>query len=179
MFNKVQSFDQRVADRITAIHRPVINRIMIISTYLGNAALIWWLTLCVPFVISKKYRNIGIILTLSLGVTYVLGEILIKNIVGRMRPSSKLNDDEVLINRPKDHSFPSGHTASSFTAFTVTMLTCPAFIWIPVLIGACIISFSRIYLRVHYVSDVLAGVVLGMTSGWCCVMLLSKVFPIN
>ncbi len=115
--------------------------------------------------IIREYREIGIILTVALGVNYLMGEIIIKKLVGRARPSARISDEEMKINKPKDHSFPSGHSASSFCAFTVTLWCCPVWIWVPALILASIISFSRIYLSVHYLTDVLAGVLLGLFDG--------------
>lgn len=168
MFKKIQRIDDLVVERIAHIHKPFLNKIMILFTKLGNGAFIWWITLCFPFLLMKNKREIGVYLTLALGVTFVTGEIIIKHIIGRIRPSSKLDDDELIIKRPKDYSFPSGHTASSFTAFTVTLFLCPAYIFIPVLVGALIISFSRMYLRVHYLSDVVCGAMLGILSGTVC-----------
>ncbi len=180
MFKKIQQLDELVVKKIANIHTPFLNRIMIIFTKLGNGGFIWWLTLCFPFLLMKNNRATGVYLTLALGVNFILGEIIIKHIIARMRPSSKLEDDELIIKRPKDYSFPSGHTASSFTAFTVTLLRCPAYIFLPVLLVALIIGFSRMYLRVHYLSDVVCGAVLGIFSGTICTFLfehlLSKFF---
>lgn len=81
------------------------------------------------------------------------------------------------INKPKDHSFPSGHSASSFCAFTVTAWCCPPWIWIPALILAGAIAFSRMYLRVHYLTDVLGGIVLGVINGtWVTLIFRTFIF---
>lgn len=171
MLKKIQKLDNTIVEKIARIHTPFLNRIMVIFTKLGNGAFIWWITLCFPFLLMKKYRATGVYLTLALGVTFVLGEIIIKHIIGRMRPSSKLDDDELIIKRPKDYSFPSGHTASSFTAFTVILLRCSFYFWLPVLLVAVIIGFSRMYLRVHYLSDVVCGAALGIISGVLCTII--------
>lgn len=168
MLKKIQHIDEQVVKKIARIHTPFLNKIMVLATRLGNGAFLWWITLCFPFLLRKSTRETGVYLTLALGVTFVTGEIIIKHIIGRIRPSSKLDDEELIIKRPKDYSFPSGHTASSFTAFTVTLLRCPAFIFIPVLFAALTISFSRMYLRVHYLSDVVCGAILGILSGTVC-----------
>lgn len=171
MLNKIQKLDNLIVERIAHIHTPFLNRIMVLFTKLGNGAFIWFITLCFPFLLTKKGRETGVYLTLALGVTYIAGEIVIKHIIGRMRPSSKLEDDELIIKRPKDYSFPSGHTASSFTAFAVMLMRCHIYIWLPVLIVAIIIGFSRMYLRVHYLSDVVCGAVLGVLSGCICTLI--------
>ncbi len=168
MLDKIQRLDDLVVKKIARIHTPFLNRIMVLFTKLGNGAFIWWITLCFPFLLMKNFRETGVFLTLALGVNFVLGEIIIKHTIGRMRPSQKLEQEELIIKSPKDYSFPSGHTASSFCTFAVTLFRCPPIIFIPVLFVALIISFSRMYLRVHYLSDVLGGVVLGLTSGTVC-----------
>ncbi len=165
MFRKMRMLDYKVTDSITKIHCPFLDRLMVLSTYAGTGALIWWIALAIPFVISKTYRNTGIILIVSLGVNYLIGEVIIKKAVGRGRPSNLIDQEEMKINKPKDNSFPSGHTASSFCAFAVTFWNCPAYFWIPAVVVACLISFSRLYLRVHYLSDVLAGIILGLFDG--------------
>lgn len=177
MLKKIQRLDNLIVEKIARIHTPFLNRIMVIFTKLGNGAFIWWITLCFPFMLTKKMRETGVYLTLALGVTFVAGEIIIKHIIGRLRPSSKLDDDELIIKRPKDYSFPSGHTASSFTAFTVTLLRCAPILFIPVLIVAIIIGFSRMYLRVHYLSDVVCGMLLGLLSGFFCVFFFPVILP--
>lgn len=165
MFRKVRMLDYKVTDSITAIQCRFLDRLMVCSTYAGMGALIWWITLALPFVITEKYRFVGVTLIIALGINYLLGEIIIKKTVGRGRPSNLIDEEEMKINKPKDNSFPSGHTASSFCAFTVTLWNCPAYFWIPALVVACLISFSRLYLRVHYLSDVIGGMLLGLIDG--------------
>lgn len=177
MLKKIQYIDNLIVKKIARMHNPVLNKIMIVFTVLGNGAFIWWITLCLPFVIQKSTRTTGIYLTIALGVTYVTGEWIIKPLISRIRPSTKLHDDELIIKRPKDYSFPSGHTASSFTAFVVTLLMCPAYVFIPVLVGTLIISFSRMYLRVHYFSDVICGAILGSFNAAVCVYICSHLLP--
>lgn len=146
------------------IHRPVLDKVMVVFTYAGTGALIWWAAYVIPLLIARQFRT-GIILTTTLGINYVLGEILIKKKVGRDRPSTRISDEDMKINKPKDHSFPSGHSASSFCAFTVIALNCPLWMSLPALALASTIAFSRMYLRVHYFTDVLGGVVLGVLDG--------------
>ena len=94
-------------------------------------------------------------------MTAFLGEIVIKTLVGRIRPSKSISQKNLLIKKPITYSFPSGHTSSSFAAALMISFEYPAFAF-PVFILASLIAFSRLYLKVHYPSDVLAGMVLGL-----------------
>ncbi len=177
MFQAIRTIDNKVVDFITRLHCPFLDTLMVMMTYAGTGAFLWWITLALPFVLSDAYRRAGMTLIVALGVNYLLGEIIIKKVVRRERPSALLPPDEMKIAKPKDHSFPSGHAASSFCAFAVTLFCCPPVIWIPSLVGAVMVAFSRLYLRVHYLSDVLVGTALGMLDGVAVVMLFRYVIP--
>ncbi|WP_316607060.1 phosphatase PAP2 family protein [uncultured Ruminococcus sp.] len=165
MFRKLRILDERVVERMSQIHRPVLDKLMVMFTYAGTGGFIWWILFILPFLISRPYRRTGIILTAAIGFNYVLGEIIIKKTVGRARPSTLIADEDMKIHKPKDHSFPSGHSASSFCAFSVMFWCCPVWIWLPALALAGTIAFSRMYLRVHYLTDVIGGVLLGLIDG--------------
>lgn len=165
MFNALRRADMYVFNKMSSVHHPVLDKIMVFFTYAGTGATVWWAFLIIPFLIFHPYRETGIILTVALLFNYFLGEIIIKRLVGRDRPSTRISDEEMKINKPKDHSFPSGHSASSFCAFIVTLWCCPPWIWIPALFVATMIAFSRVYLRVHYLTDVFAGILLGLFDG--------------
>lgn len=174
MFRRLQNLDYTVVRSITAIHRPAYDKVMVFFTRAGMGALIWWVAFVLPFVISRRYREVSAIMTAALGFNYLSGEQIIKRLVGRIRPSNMIDDDEMKISKPKDHSFPSGHTASSFCAFMVTLLCCSPLIWVPALVLACLISFSRLYLRVHYLTDVLGGMMLGLFNGALTVFVFTR-----
>ena len=174
MFQKLREADERVFAFMAHMHHPVLDRIMVLFTYAGTGALIWWVLYVIPLLVTKHF-GVGIILTTAIGINYVLGEILIKKKVGRDRPSTRISDEEMKINKPKDHSFPSGHSASSFCAFTVILLNCPLWMSMPALALACTIAFSRMYLRVHYLTDVLGGILLGILDGTLVTLLFRYV----
>lgn len=165
MFGRIKKLDNRVLENISRIHRPKLNRIMVTASRLGNAGLVWW-AVCLPFLINPRWRLTGLIIVFSMGFTSLMGEGIIKHSVKRTRPCHSFDDDEQLIKKPKYYSFPSGHTASSFSVVTVTVLcTCPVYVIIPVFLLALLIGFSRVYLRVHYLTDVIAGMFLGVACG--------------
>lgn len=176
MFETLQSLDDRVLDRIINIHRPKLDKIMILFSKCGTGGTIWW-AICFPFLVSNEWRATGINFILGLCIAHLCGQIIIKNIVKRPRPCHKLDDDDLIVDRPRYYSFPSGHTAASFAFAGVSLLRCQVITFIPIIILASLISFSRIYLRVHYLTDVLAGLVLGLICGIGSVYLFNAVFP--
>ena len=94
-FRKLRRLDYKVTDSITKIQCRFLDKVMIFFTYAGTGALIWWLALAIPFVVSKTYRNTGIILIVTLGVNYLLGEVIIKKSVARGRPSNLIDEEEI------------------------------------------------------------------------------------
>ena len=160
MINTIKTIDEKILLRISRLHRPILNKIMIAITTAGNTGTIW-LLIAVPMLLNPSARNKGIKLILSLLLTGFIGEIIIKRLVGRMRPSKSIEQEKLLIKEPITYSFPSGHTSSSFAAAVTIFLNYPNFaIAAFVLAGA--IAFSRLYLKVHYPSDILAGAALGI-----------------
>ena len=111
----------------------------------------------------KKYRRYGIALLLALCCGALVGNVCLKPLVGRARPCW-LEDVPLLIAMPRDYSFPSGHTLSSVIGTYVLCAADRKFTWIAVPLAA-LIAFSRLYLFVHFPTDVLAAVVLGLLIG--------------
>ena len=141
-------------------------------TALGDFGAIWiGIGLCL--VITKKYRRYGIFLFAALALTYVLGDLVMKPIVARPRPFVEFPGRLLLIPAPQDYSFPSGHAASSFSAATILWRANRKF-GITGFILAGLIAFSRMFLFVHYPSDVLAGVVLGILCALLVTFLVEK-----
>lgn len=97
----------------------------------------------------------------SLVGSVVVNNLFLKNVVARTRPYEVVEGLTRLIEKQSDYSFPSGHTAASFAAAVILFLQLPKKYGIPALILAVLISFSRLYLGVHYPTDVLAGAVSG------------------
>ena len=179
MFGRIKKLDYRVLENISRIHRPKLNRIMVTASRLGNAGIVWW-AVCLPFLINQRWRYTGLTIIFSLGLTSLMGEGIIKHAVKRVRPCHSLEDDEQLIKKPKYYSFPSGHTASSFSVVSVvTFSQCPFYVIVPIFLVASIIGFSRVYLRVHYLTDVVVGFFLGIVCGFATVLLMNAIVPPN
>lgn len=174
MFKRIQRLDDKIIDNIVKFRSPVKNKIMIAASSAGNLGVIWF-AICLPFLIYAPGRLTGANIIFSLALTELVCEFMIKRIVRRERPSTYLSDDEQLIHRPKYYSFPSGHTSASFCVVATVLLRCPFYITLPILFVAVMISLSRIYLRVHYLSDVAVGAVLGFICGCASVAIFNQI----
>ncbi len=142
------------------IRNPLLTPILTFITSLGDGARIWIIA-SILLLIPKKTRRVGMMSGLALlGVLFV-NNTLIKNIVARPRPYTVLENLSILIPEPDEFSFPSGHTASSFATAMVFYRQFPKKWGIPALILAALIGFSRLYVGVHYPTDVLGGIVSG------------------
>ena len=138
----------------------VFDKVMPYITLLGNSGLIW-IVISIILILSKKYRHVGILCIAALILAAILGEGILKNIVQRPRPFYQIPNVRLLISRPAAYSFPSGHTASSFAAAGVIFVTLKKYRFHAVIL-ASLIAFSRMYLFVHYPSDILGGILLGL-----------------
>ncbi len=134
--------------------------VMPLISKLGNGGIIW-LVLSGLLCVFPKYRKAGVTMLTALALDVLLCNVMLKPLVGRMRPFTVNTGVELLINAPKDFSFPSGHTAASFAA-AFALLFVKNKLWIPSMILASLIAFSRLYLYVHYPTDVLTGILLGL-----------------
>ena len=159
------SFDLPILDWIAAnLWCPVLDVAMPIITLLGDAG-IFWIAVSVLFMISKKYRKTGIGMMLALLMGLLVCNIWLKPTVARMRPYNFqmeyfLKEIPLLAGAMHDFSFPSGHTIASFEAAVVIGLNTKK-LGIAAMILACLIAFSRLYLYVHYPTDVICSVILG------------------
>lgn len=176
MLDRIKVWDKNVLVHISKKRTPKLNKIMIFVTTVGNHGYIWF-AFSVPFLLMNRWRLTGFTMLLSMCFTWLIGEIAIKHLVGRVRPcNSAFEKDDLLIKNPPHYSFPSGHTTSSFAVSTVMFFMCPN-AFVPVLLFACLMGFSRMYLLVHYPTDVFAGVILGIVCGIAAVP-ISECIPI-
>ena len=140
---------------------------MPLITKLGDAG-IFWIALALILLIPKKTRRTGAAMGVAMLIGLIIGNGILKNVIARTRPFDishpVLPKNRLLIDPPTDYSFPSGHTLASFEAATAiykdhTVYGFAAFVL------ALLIAFSRIYLQVHYPSDVIGGAILGFLFG--------------
>lgn len=121
-----------------------------------------WISIAVVMLFFKRTRYCGIAVLFAMGIDTLITEYGIKNIVCRVRPCNLVDDVNMLVEKPTSYSFPSNHSASAFAGAVAVMLTIKKKAWtIPAFVFSGIISFSRMYVFVHFPSDVFAGILLG------------------
>lgn len=151
-----------------------LDAVMPVITMFGDGG-IFWIALAVIFVCFKRTRKMGITMGLSLALGFLIGNIGLKNIVGRIRPYDLNPDFPLLVEKLSDYSFPSGHTLASFEAATSIFLHNKK-AGIPALLLAVLIAFSRLYLYVHYPTDVLTSIILGTALAILSFYLINKLY---
>ena len=151
-------------------HHGVLDEVMPWITSLGNGGWIWIALGLGLLLFSRKNRTTGIQVLLALLLSLIFCNLLLKNLVDRVRPCDLQAEVELLVHRPQDPSFPSGHTSASFAAVAVLFLRRWRGRW-AALVLALLIAFSRLYLYVHFPTDVLGGLAVGVFCGWLAVRL--------
>lgn len=122
-----------------------------------------WIVLAVCLLLVRRSRKTGLAVACGLSLDLVACNLLLKPLVGRLRPYDVNTTIALLVPRLEDFSFPSGHTAASFAA-TAALWSAGSRLWKPALAVSILMGLSRLYLYVHWPSDVLCGAVLG----WVC-----------
>lgn len=169
------SFDLNLLMNIHKVtHSDLFDIIMPFISAVGNNGVVW-IILSLLLLLSRKYRYVGVLCIAALFLTSISGEGIIKNIIQRPRPFNEIPEVQLLIDKPNSWSFPSGHTASSFTVFWVIFRELKTFA-VPVFITAAAIAFSRMYLLVHYPSDILGGIILGIL---CAEFIIRMYYRLN
>lgn len=156
----VEWFDSAVLDWFQSIQNPVLTPVLELFTLIGEAGTVW-IAVGILLLARKTSRSTGIAVLLALVFCLLTGNAFLKNVVARPRPCWRHPEIEMLIRIPRDYSFPSGHTMSSFAAAV------GVYLWnkkwgIAALAGAVVIAVSRMYFYVHYPTDILAGALIGI-----------------
>lgn len=141
-------------------------------TRLGNGGNIWIAWTCL-LLIFPKTRRAGAMMAVSLALEGLCCNVVLKPLVARPRPFTENPAVTLLIHQPGDFSFPSGHTGAAFAAASALYFGRDC-LWPLALVLAVLMGFSRLYLYVHFPSDVLAGALLGCAAGWLAGLLVQK-----
>ncbi|MFC2476087.1 MAG: phosphatase PAP2 family protein [Catonella sp.] len=154
------------------VRNPVLNALLIPFTLSNNAGIPCILIVAV-FIYFKSLRKAGILMGISLLLEFLLNNLIIKNLFARIRPYEVIDGLILLVGKAPDYSFPSGHTGSAFALAVVIFMVMDRKYGIIALILASLMGFSRLYVGIHYPSDVLGGVILGVVTSVIAV----KCFP--
>ncbi|MCL2507804.1 MAG: phosphatase PAP2 family protein [Oscillospiraceae bacterium] len=178
-------FDRAVFEFIERIFfgggiERVLTPVLTFITHLGDSGAIW-IALAVALLIFKKTRKYGLAVAFALIFMLLMNDLLLKNLIARPRPFDleQWRDWFVypeIISRPGSFAFPSGHTSSSFAAATALLATKKKRAYIPAFVLAALIGFSRIYLHVHYATDVIFGAAVGAALGVCGILLAGLIY---
>lgn len=128
-------------------------------THLGDHGY-FWIALTILFLLLKKTRKVGGLMTCSLLLNTLVNNVLLKNLVARTRPYEVVDGLHRIIEAQSDYSFPSGHTGV-ICGGRRRISHVSEEIGVPVLAFAFVIAFSRLYVGVHFPTDVLGGALIG------------------
>ncbi len=192
-FDSFLNFDLNIFGKVQAIRHRFLDAFMMTVTTLGDEGIIF-IAIALVFLVTKRYRKIGFAMLISLGVMLVCNNLVLKEIFARERPFnlfatfpekySEWNSElgkyvypELVVKIPHSYSFPSGHTSSAFAA-GIAVLCYNRKVGIPVTLFAFLMGFTRIYVGVHYATDVIAGAVVGVIYALIGVLITKYLFPV-
>ncbi len=166
MFPYIVEVDGRILLLIQEFLRfEWLNPIVLFLTSLGNAGVIWIL-LAAILLLQKKYQKTGVSMAISLLIGFLITNLLLKNWVCRPRPYNMIPELHALVTA-NDWSFPSGHSTCSMAGAVSMFLGLPKKMGVPALILGALICLSRLYVGVHYPTDVLCGAAIGVLAAVC------------
>lgn len=159
---------------LESIANPLLDQFFATFTRLGDGGA-FWIILLVLMAFRKETRKIAIFAGISLALTGFLVNLVVKPMVMRARPFEELGIG-ILVPQPHGSSFPSGHASSSFATawFLFLVKDRYRYLWLSV---ASIIAFSRMYLMVHFPSDILVGILIGMLIAYFTYLIYKRSLP--
>lgn len=157
------------------LHNPVLDKLMVFITTLGNSGLLW-IGLAVIMLFFKKYRKCAVCIGIALLFKELIGNMILKELIMRERPCWIDPTVELLIKSPSSYSFPSGHTFDAFAASFSIFLSHKKE-GIAAMIMAVLIAFSRMYVFVHFPTDILGGMILGIGVAVLAFFIINRWWP--
>ena len=155
------------------VRSDFLTPIMKVITHLGDKGILWILV-TLALLWYYKTRKLGVRCMVSMVIGLVITNLILKNWVARIRPYELIQGLECIVKKADDYSFPSGHTTNSLACAWVIFRRAPKKWGVPALILAILIAFSRLYVGIHYPTDVLGGAVIGIGSACLSLALVPK-----
>jgi len=162
-----------------SLRADFLSPIVKVITHLGDKGILW-IALTLVLLIVRKTRKLGVLCAVSMFIGLVVTNLIIKNWVARIRPYEVIQGLNCIVPLADDFSFPSGHTTNSLACAWVLFRRAPKKWGIPALVMAILISLSRLYVGIHYPTDVIGGAVIGICAACLSLWLvpvLEKKFP--
>ncbi len=176
MLETIQSMDFAVLDWIQEnIACKALDIFFSFITHFGDAGL-FWIGIGILMLCFKKFRKAGFCLLIAISIGFLVSNLILKPWVARTRPYDINTAISLLIGRPSDFSFPSGHTTASI-ASALAILYHHKKVGIGALVLAILVSLSRLYLYVHFPTDVLVGALVGTCASIAAWAIVNKAFP--
>ena len=175
MLDLIQNLDGGILLWIQgAVRQEWLDPLVCFYTRLGNGGLMW-IALSVVMLCFRPTRKAGGAALCAMLLGVLLNNMIIKEVVARPRPWLSVEGLEYVMYEASKHSFPSGHTCASFAAAAAWRRYAPAG-WIGVAgtVLAVLMGLSRMYIGVHYLTDVLVGAVVGTFCGWLACRIWAK-----
>lgn len=169
----LSAFELTLLDALQGMRTQALDVFFKTVTKLGNGG-IFWIVLGVALCVFKKTRRAGLTVLLALLLDLLLCNLMLKPLVARTRPFVLNPDVQLLIPQPGEYSFPSGHTAGSFSAACALLFAREKRVGIPAVVLAAVIAFSRLYLYVHFPTDILGGIAVGVFCGFAGNWVISR-----
>ena len=145
------------------LRTDILDKVFTILTYLGDHGAVWIL-IAVILLFFRRTRRTAVLILIAMAAAYVIGTNMVKELVARPRPCWLDDSVVMLIKVPQDYSFPSGHTmAGTVSCFLINRTNKVLGVFSVILM--LLIAFSRMYLYVHFPSDILAGLLIGIVFG--------------
>ena len=136
---------------------------------------IFWIILTLLLMIPKKTRKAALISALAMIISYIVNNLILKYGFSRTRPYEVIEGLTILVGKQKDFSFPSGHAATSFASSVALASQLPRKYGVPLVILAALIALSRLYVGVHYPTDVLVGTISGILCALLAIWLAKRI----